>query len=377
MTARAHELARGGRLPAFVYDLDGLAAHAAAVRLALGEVELYYAVKANPDPELLAVLARQVDGFEVSSGGELAHVARVLPGARVAFGGPGKTDVELRAAAGTHRVHVESPGELRRLLAMGVAADVLLRVNLDVPIAGASLAMGGGATPFGMDPAGVDECVSLLAGQEGVRLRGVHAHLASGLDADDLLGLAEAVLAYARGLGVTEINLGGGMAVSYADPADLFDWVAYGEGLAKLRRRGETLRVEPGRALTVYCGRYATRVIDVKRVYGELFAVVAGGTHHIRTPATKGHDQPVVPSASGEPVTIVGQLCTPKDQLAARVPIALAPGDVVEFAMAGAYAWNISHHDFLMHPHPAFSYVGSSTGGSCRSEPASGLATGT
>ncbi|MEV4184465.1 recombinase family protein [Streptosporangium canum] len=28
-----------------------------------------------------------------------------------------------------------------------------------------------------------------------------------------------------------------------------------------------------------------------------------------------------------------------------------------QFAMAGAYAWNISHHDFLMHPKPGFHYV--------------------
>ncbi|KAA9375062.1 hypothetical protein F5972_29325 [Microbispora cellulosiformans] len=34
-----------------------------------------------------------------------------------------------------------------------------------------------------------------------------------------------------------------------------------------------------------------------------------------------------------------------------------AVGDVVTFAMAGAYAWNISHHDFLMHPKPEFHYL--------------------
>ncbi|GAA4222190.1 diaminopimelate decarboxylase [Streptosporangium album] len=165
-------------------------------------------------------------------------------------------------------------------------------------------------------------------------------------------------LAHVRGPGLSEVNLGGGMAVSYAEPDSLFDWTAYGEGLAELRREGEALRIEPGRSLTVYCGRHATRVIDVKRVHGRLFAIVAGGTHHIRTPATKGHDQPVVPGEAGEPITIVGRLCTPKDQLSADVPITLKPGDVVEPAMAGAYAWNISHHDFLMHRHPVFSYVG-------------------
>ncbi|WP_242675800.1 alanine racemase [Streptosporangium minutum] len=341
-------------LPAYVYDLASLDEHAAAVRAALPGIELYYAVKANPDPELLRVLARHVDGFEVSSGGELAHVRGLFPGARVALGGPGKTDAELFGAV--TRLHVESPGELRRLLASGRRADVLLRVNLDVPVAGASLAMGGGATPFGMDPGGIAECVTLLSGQEAVRLRGIHAHLASGLAAPALLELAAAVLEYARGLGVTEINLGGGMAVSYTDPDARFDWRSYGEGLAGLRRPGEVLRIEPGRALTVYCGRYVTRVIDVKRVHGELFAVVAGGTHHLRTPATKGHSQPLAALPPGEPVTIVGQLCTPKDVLAHRMPVRLAVGDIVEFTMAGAYAWNISHHDFLMHPKPGFHY---------------------
>ncbi|MEV8630268.1 type III PLP-dependent enzyme [Streptosporangium sp. NPDC051023] len=388
-------------LPAYVYDLASLDAHAAAVRAAMGDVELYYAVKANPDPRLLRVLARHVDGFEVSSGGELAHVRGLFPEIPVAMGGPGKTHAEL--TSDVTRLHVESPGELRRLLEAGRSADVLLRVNLDVPVTGASLAMGGGATPFGMDPDGIAECLALLSdqpdppgqaglsgrdvpsdrdvpsgrdgqggprgktsggrpGQGRVRLRGIHAHLASGLDAPELLKLSRAVLAYARELGVSEINLGGGMAVSYAHPGARFDWRSYGEGLAELRRPGEVLRIEPGRALTAYCGRYVTRVIDVKRVHGELFAVVAGGTHHLRTPAAKGHSQPLFSplscdSPDVEPVTIVGQLCTPKDVLARGVPVNLAVGDVVEFAMAGAYAWNISHHGFLMHPEPGFHYL--------------------
>lgn len=349
------------RLPAFVYDLAELDAHMRTVRAALKGIELYYAVKANPDPELLRVLARHVDGFEVSSGGELAHVRALFPDMPVAFGGPGKTDDELFSPV--TRLHVESPGELRRLLASGRAADVLLRVNLKVPLDGAALAMGGGATPFGMDPQGIAECLKLLAAQDKVRLRGIHAHLASGLDAHRMLEMAAATLDYVRGLGITEtgsvieINLGGGMAVSYTEPDRLFDWQTYGRGLAELRHPGEVLRVEPGRSLTVYCGRYVTRVIDVKRVHGELFAVVAGGTHHIRTPATKGHSQPMVIREPGEPITIVGQLCTPKDVLARRVPVALRPGDIVEFTMAGAYAWNISHHDFLMHPKPSFHYL--------------------
>ncbi|MGW1290719.1 hypothetical protein ACWD4N_45975, partial [Streptomyces sp. NPDC002586] len=53
-----------------------------------------------------------------------------------------------------------------------------------------------------------------------------------------------------------------------------------------------------------------------------------------------------------------GQLCTPKDVLARHAMVArLRVGDRIAFAMAGAYAWNISHHEFLMHPHPTFHHV--------------------
>ena len=52
------------------------------------------------------------------------------------------------------------------------------------------------------------------------------------------------------------------------------------------------LRVEPGRSVTAYCGWYCTDVLDVKRTHGSWYAVLRGGTHHLRTPVAKGHDQP-------------------------------------------------------------------------------------
>ncbi|MDA0564225.1 alanine racemase [Streptomonospora sp. S1-112] len=342
------------RLPAYVYDLRELAAHAAEVRAALRDVEVYYAVKANPDPEFLRVLAPHVDGFEAASAGEAAHVRALLPEARITLAGPGKT-VEL--AADVHRLHLESTGELRRLLAAGREADVLLRLNLDLDIPGVAPNMCGSAVPFGMAPDDARECVDLLAAQDRVRFRGVHAHLASGLDAPAMLEVAAAVLDHARALGAEEVNLGGGMGVSYAEPDRRFDWHAYGAGLARLRRPGEVLRIEPGRSLAAYCGYYVTTVVDVKRVHGELYAVVAGGTHHMRTPAARGHDQPLVMGEPGEPITVVGQLCLPYDVLARRVPMRVEVGDTLTFRLVGAYAWNISYHDFLMHPRPAFHYL--------------------
>lgn len=384
----------GDDLPAYVYDLAALRAHARAVRDALPPgLELYYAAKANPAPAILRALAPHVTGYEVASGGEVEHVRAAVPGAPLAFGGPGKTEGELRRALtlGVERFHVESEQELRLLAGAaedaGIdAVDVLLRVNLPSvgdELGGAALAMGGRPSPFGLDPEAVERCLPLLSpgGAGGpLRLRGIHAHLASGLDAPAQVAVAAAIADWARklserhGLGITEVNVGGGMGVDYAHPDRRFDWAAYGQGMADLALRHPdlTLRIEPGRALTVYCGWYVTEVLDIKHSGGEAFAVVRGGTHHIRTPATKQHDQPfqVLPADTGwtrpwarpavwdEPVTLVGQLCTPKDVLAGRIPVAeLRVGDRVAFAMAGAYAWNISHHDFLMHPRPGFHYL--------------------
>lgn len=353
------------RLPAFIYDLPGLAEHARAIRAALPQVEIYYAVKANPDAPILRTLAPHVDGFEVSSGGELAHLHEVLPGARLAFGGPGKTSEELGLALelGVARIHVESPRELRRLAAFGRAAEILLRANLEVSAEGAALAMSG---PFGMDETGLAECVALLPRFPWLRLRGVHAHLASGLGAPAMAELAKRILGWALpwlgDLPDSEINLGGGMGVDYARPTARFDWPGYAALLGTPPAR---LRIEPGRSVTAYCGWYVTEVLDVKSTRGTAHAVLRGGTHHLRTPVAKGHDQPftVLSRHSGKaahtgPVTLVGQLCTPKDVFARQAKVeALDIGDRVAFAMAGAYGWNISHHDFLMHPKPAFHYI--------------------
>jgi diaminopimelate decarboxylase len=380
-------------LPGYLYDLTALREHAAAVRAALPDrVELYYAAKANPEPEILAALGPYVDGYEVSSGGETAHVAAAVPGRALAFGGPGKTPGEITAALdlGVRRFHVESAHELRLLAALVAARSsrvgVLLRVNLAVSagqLATGALAMGGGPSPFGLDPAQADAAVRALTdgSHPGLQLLGVHAHLASGLAAPALLAVAESVVTWAtdlaarHGVPLREVNVGGGMTVDYTRPAERFDWAAYGAGLARLldARPELRLRIEPGRALTAYCGWYATEVLDVKPSHGAQFAVLRGGTHHLRTPAAKGHDQPCAvlpvdgwphswprPAADGELVTLTGQLCTPKDVLARRVPAAgLRAGDRVVFALAGAYAWNISHHDFLMHPRPSVRFIGS------------------
>ncbi|WP_372729865.1 type III PLP-dependent enzyme [Nocardioides sp.] len=377
------------QLPAYVHDLGALRAHVRTIRTALPTgLELYYAAKANSEPPVLSALAGLVDGFDVSSGGELAHVRRHRPDVPLALSGPGKTPDELREAlaAGVERIHVESLHELAVLDALATRpVSVLLRVNLPVPddvLGDRALTMGGSASPFGLAPADAEEALrrSDAGALPHLRILGIHAHLASGLSAAPQIAVARTVLTWARALfdrhalPLCEVNVGGGMGVDYAVPAERFDWAAYGDGMARLlaEHPGVAVRIEPGRAIAAYSGWYVTDVLDVKHSHGRDFAVVRGGTHHLRTPATKGHDQPCRllpidtweepwprPEGTLDRVDLVGQLCTPKDLLArdvaAQTP--LRAGDRVAFALAGAYAWNISHHDFLMHLHPTFHHL--------------------
>jgi diaminopimelate decarboxylase len=52
---------------------------------------------------------------------------------------------------------------------------------------------------------------------------------------------------------------------------------------------------------------------------------------------------------------VAGEQCNPRDVLARDVPIdEVRAGDVLVFANTGAYGWEVAHHDFLRHAHPAF-----------------------
>lgn len=370
---------------AYLYDLETLRRHASRLVATLPpNCELFYAVKANSERPILETLAPLVAGFEVASGGELAWVRERFPQIPVVFGGPGKTDAELRDAlsAEVELLHVESLGELERLAALargaGKAQPVLLRMNLplaempDVP-----LAMGGRATPFGIDAALLPDCLAWLREHPELRLEGFHLHLMSGqLDAATHLSLLRGYFRTVQGwcarhgLSVGHINVGGGIGVNYRDPERQFDWDAFARGLGEAIRGtgmdGWRIRFEIGRYLTAACGTYAIEVLDIKRTFGRTFVIARGGTHHFRTPYAQGHSHPfrVLPvegwsrsyprlETAGEAVTVVGQLCTPKDVLATEAPVErVRVGDLLLFPYAGAYAWHISHHDFLRHPHP-------------------------
>ncbi|RYE03538.1 MAG: pyridoxal-dependent decarboxylase, exosortase A system-associated, partial [Sphingomonadales bacterium] len=125
-------------------------------------LDIHYAIKANPLPELLAAIAPLVDGLDVASAGELAHANDVMAAERISFAGPGKRDAELDAAirAGA-TINLESFAEAQRALAigqtLGVKPRLAVRVNPDFELRGSGMKMGGRASPFGVETAHVPD----------------------------------------------------------------------------------------------------------------------------------------------------------------------------------------------------------------------------
>ena len=350
---------------AYVYDLNALRTRAAEVRAALpAGTTLLYAVKANGHPEVVRALAGVCDGLEVASGGEL-DLAVAAGARRIVFGGPAKTDAELAAAlAAGAELNVESTHELRRLDALGVDCEVSLRVNRAVASLPGTHAMTGTPTPFGMDEDALAEALNLKL--RHVRITGFHLHAVSNnLDAAAHAAFVTSSLAWARTqpIDLRRVNVGGGLGVDYLSDATL--------DLSILKKLlpdpGDVeLILEPGRILAADAGWYAAEVLDLKRNHGRWFAVLRGGTHHFRLPAAWGYSHPFTvvpvetwpypwerPFVADTLVDAVGELCTPRDVLTRGQRVRrLRVGDVLVFGRTGAYGWDISHHEFLRHPHP-------------------------
>ncbi|NUT03634.1 MAG: type III PLP-dependent enzyme [Hamadaea sp.] len=364
---------------AYVYDTGVARARVAAVRAALpAGATLYYAMKANGHPALVEAYAETADGLEVASGGEL-QLALSASARRLAFGGPAKTPAELAAALDAARtteltLHVESALELRRLAALGPlppSARVALRVNRAVAGPAGSHAMTGTPTPFGIDETQLAS-VAALAASLGVPVCGFHLHAVSNsLDAGAYAQFTADAVAWSRrtaaelSIELRYVNVGGGFGISYDDPERGFDLTALDWSALDLPD-GVELAFEPGRFLAAPAGWYAAEVLDLKQTHGRWFAVLRGGTHHFRLPAAWGYSHPFTvvrvddwphpwerPEVSGVEVDAVGELCTPRDVLARGVRIdRLRVGDLLVFGQTGAYGWDISHHEFLRHPHP-------------------------
>lgn len=373
-----------GGTPFFAYDRSLLDRRVALLRETLPrEIDLSYAIKANPMPAVVQHLSRLVDSLDVASAAEMLVALDTPLGAdRISFAGPGKTDGELRqAVAAGVTVELESAGEAERLLAAGEALGLrpraAIRVNPDFQVKGSGMRMGGGPQQFGVDAESVPGLLRRLVAAD-LDLLGFHVFAGSqNLNAEIICEAqrrtVELVLRLAEDLEgpLRYLNLGGGFGIPYFPNDEPLDLAAVGENLAQLvsEQIGPKLPearvvIELGRYIVGEAGVYVTRVVDRKVSRGKTFLVVDGGLHHQL--AASGNFGQVIRrnyplalvgepgSEATETVSVVGCLCTPLDLLGADVELPDAHvGDLIAIFQAGAYGLTASPTAFLSHPAPA------------------------
>ncbi|HSX99710.1 MAG TPA: type III PLP-dependent enzyme, partial [Streptomyces sp.] len=332
--------------PLYVYDLARVRSSLEDLRAALPHpCRIYYSLKANSHPGLVAELRRGGARAEVTSRGELAAALEAgHPAAQLMYSGPGKVPAELdeAIAAGMRTFSAESFGDLERIGAAadarGVVADCVLRINAAGAPGQGGLRMTGGPSQFGFDLDDLAEHGARLL-VRGVRIIGMHFFpLTNARDEDGLLAeLAQSVRTAARlreelGIPLHLLDLGGGFAAPYATPGERPVYPKLRTALTAVLdehlpgwRDGEpVVAFESGRYLVGDSGRLVATVTDVKNSRGNTYAVLDTGINHLGGLSGLGRLLPLsaqplrAPGGAAddagdrEPatVTLAGPLCT-------------------------------------------------------------------
>jgi diaminopimelate decarboxylase len=381
------DLARTYGTPLFAYDAGLMRRSYGSLRRAVsGFAEVYYSIKANPNPAVVFLFVEEGAGLEIASGAEFLRARDAgCPPERVVFAGPAKSAAELALTieAGIGEIHLESYEEIEhvaRIAAkLGRSVPVAVRVNPVASARGGAMQMGGRPAPFGFDE---EDLAAVLAATDAhplLHMSGIHVFAGTQiLDAEVLLeqwshsiSIASRV---ARQLGrpLETLDLGGGLGIPYYAGDKALDLDALAGGMPALRAameaepffRGTRVILEPGRFLTGSAGVYVMSVRAVKISRGTRFVVCDGGMHHhLAASGNLGQvvkrDYPIVAASrlcdsDRSSCHVVGPLCTPLDSLGRNAALPrLRAGDLIAVLQSGAYGLTASPTGFLSHPPPA------------------------
>lgn len=379
------ELASRFGTPFYVHETELLEAAARDLVAALPDrAELFFSLKANPNPAVGAVLRRAGCRAEVSSKGELAAaIAAGFVVRDILYTGPGKTAAEIDEAIryGVRTFSVESFADLRKVNEIAsdnrAAVSSILRINAPAAQGSSGMRMTGTASQFGIDISGelptADDLVAAGGNVVGFHFYPVSNSANESVLVEEMTASIEHAheLAGRWGIDVGLLDLGGGFAAPYGKPGQrpLYRGLRSAVESALDRRFPQwrtgqvTVAFESGRYLTCDAGSLIARVVDVKKSAEIRYVVTDTGIHHVgglsgigRTPPLAvslavGAERPAMPE---DDVTVVGPLCTPADVLNYRLSDARAvePGDLVTIPNVGAYGVTASLMGFLSRPAP-------------------------
>jgi ornithine decarboxylase len=376
MTARIRSFLKGRTEtgPCLVVDLDVVRENYLSFAKALPDTRVFYAVKANPAPEVLKLLAELGSSFDVASPSETEAVlaAGATPD-RISYGNTIKKEAEVAAAfaLGVTLFAVDCEAEVDKVARAAPGARVICRIHCDGT--GSEWPL---SRKFGCEPEFAADILE-HARRRGLAPHGISFHVGSqqhNVEAwDRALASTAAIFRSCaeRGMSLSIVNLGGGFPAKYVRKTPKLE--SYGKAIFRALRRHfgnalpETI-VEPGRGLIGNAGIIEAEVVliakrspedevrwvylDIGKFHGLAETISESIRYPIRTAAKDGDEM--------APCIIAGPTCDSVDVLYQHtpypLPISLAIGDKVLIEAAGAYTATYSSVGFNGYP-PLRQYV--------------------
>jgi ornithine decarboxylase len=331
-----------------------------ALAAALPGVDLHYALKPQPDPTVVKVLADEGAWFDLATDGEVDVVRAVgIAPERCIHTHPIKRDQDIRKALdyGVTTFVADNPDEIAKFRPYRERARLLLRLAWRSPDAMVDL-----SRKFGCDPEAALDLIAVAA-RAKVQVIGLSFHVGSQVGSAEAHATAIEVCmrlfaeAARRGLPpLTLLDIGGGFPIDYLEPAPPVDEFCR-PIRAMLDKLPGGIRViaEPGRYICGPAGFCLATVMGRAERDGVWWYYLDDGIYgsfsgqlydHSRYPV-----EPVMPHRGPRmPCVLAGPTCDSIDVIAEDIPMPLlAAGDLLLGRQMGAYT-NATATDFNFFP---------------------------
>ena len=353
--------------PFYLYDMEllRLTLESAVSMAARYGYVLHYAIKANYDPRVLALIKEYGFGVDCASGNEVkCAIEAGFDPKKIVYAGVGKRDHELKYAIeqGIYAINCESIEELYVLndfaAAAGKTVDVGLRVNPDIdPMTNRCIDTGQADSKFGISYEEILARAEDIKTLKNLNVKGMHLHIGSQIRElhvfEYLCDKVNVIVENLAGLGfkLDYVDVGGGLGINYDMPenepvpnfASVFAIIN-----SHLKVGGREVHFEFGRAIVGECGELITRVLFNKTTAtGRKLVIVDSSMTELIRPALYGayHSIENISSTSEkkERYTIVGTACESTDVFNESLTLPeTRRGDLLTIKSTGAYGQSMS-----------------------------------
>lgn len=350
--------------PYYLYSKKEISENCQVILDAAGDQDFLpcYALKANYNPHLLAIIRDYGFGADVVSGGELQFALKLgFPTEKIVFAGVGKTKAEIEFAieTGIHSLNIESAEELQ-LTAMIAASlkqktRIALRVNPDIEAETHKyISTGRHINKFGIPAEEAIKLFKIAHTHPWLEPEGIHVHIGSQITkSDPFMHTTTFLKKFATqlksgGIPIKYLDLGGGIGIDYQNSfqnhtaQQNYIRQILPDYLAGLKISGLKLVAELGRSVIGSAGILVSRVLYRKQTPLKKFLIVDAAMNNLIRPSLYSAHHEINPlelkSTDTETVDVVGPVCESSDFFAKdRVLQTMQQNDLIAVAAAGAY----------------------------------------